>query len=82
MKHNLSFFEIEDILKVYDDFYFVCSSLDRINYDEFLVSVEIKQSSSTELVLIRHSDLTFSKTHDIKILNDKILVLSDSLEIE
>lgn len=82
LKHNMNFFEIEDILKVHDDFYFVCSTFDRIGYDDFLVSVEIKQLISVGLVLIKHSDLSFSKTHDKKMINDKILVLSDSLEIE
>lgn len=82
LKHDMNFYEIEDILKIDHDFYFVCSIFYRINYDDFLVSVEIKQSSSTELVLIKHSDLTFSKTHDKKMLNDKTFILSDSLEFE
>lgn len=81
LKHHMNFFEIEDILKINDDFYFVCSAFERIAYNEFLVSLEIKKSSST-LTLIKHADLTYSKTHDQKMIDNKIFILSDSLELK
>lgn len=82
LKHNLNYLEIEEILCIDSDFYFVCTKFDRIGFNEFLVSLEINKSNPVDRTLIKHSDLIYSKSHDKKMYADKIFILSDSLEIE
>lgn len=82
LKHNLNYFEIREILNICNDFYFVCAKFDRIIFDDFLVSVEIKQSTPIQYALIKHSDLEFSKAHDKKMYENRVFILSDSLFIE
>lgn len=82
LKHNSKYFEIMHILKINGHFYFICCSYERVEFDEFLVCLEIKKSLHEIPYLIKHSELIYKKTHDKKLLDDKIYIVADSLEIE
>lgn len=81
LKHNTDYFEIENILLMEESFYFVCRKYERIKIDEFLLSLEIKRTIPEEYSLLKHSDLTYKKTHEKKLLEGHHFILSDSLEI-
>lgn len=68
LKHDIDYFEIEKILNIDQSSYFVC--------------LEIKPSVPEELILIKHSDLVYKKTHDKKRLGDQVFILCDSLNIK
>lgn len=82
LKHSTDYFEIDYILSINGEYAFICSKYDRILFDDFLMSVQIKKSFPEDQRLIKHSELTYSKTHDKKILGENIFILSDSLEIK
>lgn len=82
LKHDFDYFEIEHILKINGYFYFVCYKYDRVKFDELLVCLEIKKSSLCDPHIIKHSELGYKKTHKKKLLDDKIYLLADSLEIK
>lgn len=82
LKHDSEFFEIEHILKISSYFYFVCYKYDRVQFNELLVCLEIKKSSLCNPHIIKHSELGYKKTHEKKLLDDKIYILADSLEIK
>lgn len=81
LKHDLDYLEIENILYIDESFYFVCTKYERVRFDEFLISLEIKPSLSNEYLLLKHSELIYTKSHDKKIIGDQIFILCDSLEI-
>lgn len=82
LKNNADYLEIIHILYIEKFLYFICKKYFRIAFDDFLMSVEIKPSIPEEYLLIKHSELEFSKTYDKKILGEKIFILSDSLNIK
>lgn len=82
IKFNSNYFEIEYVFLLDEDFYFICSKYDRIRFDTFLMSLEIKKYMPIVKQVIKHSDLTYTKSHDKKVVGDKIYILSDSLEIQ
>lgn len=82
VQHNSIYFEIKEILSIKNDFYLVCIKYDRVEFNEFLVSLEVKPSLPEEYLLIKHCELSYSKTHDKKIFGNKIFILSDSLYIQ
>lgn len=82
LKHVASYYEIEHILKIDGGYVFLCYLYDRIRFDDFLVSLEIKKSASREPILIQHSELIYSKTHDKKNIGGNIYILADSLELK
>lgn len=82
LKHQSNYLQIEQVLCADNTFFFICSKYNRINFDEFLMSVEIKPSVLEENILIAHSDLDYSKTHEKKMIGNQIYILSDSLEVQ
>lgn len=82
LKHNTDYFEIERILIVEESFYFVSRKYIRIRIDEFLSSLEIELSFPEEYLLLKHSDLIHTKTHEKKLLQGHCFILSDSLDIK
>lgn len=82
LQHNLEYFEIEHILKINGHFHFICFKYDRVEFDEFLVCLEIEKSSLDVPFIIKHSELIHKKTHEKKLLDDKIYINGDSLGIK
>lgn len=66
LKHYSSYFEIEHILKIEGHFFFICYEYDRVEFNEFLVCLEIKKSSCEVPHIIKHSELNYKKTHEKK----------------
>lgn len=64
--HSSTYFEICEILNINNDFCFLCTKFDRVSFNDFLISVELKQSTPIVHALIKHSDLEFSKAYDKK----------------
>lgn len=81
-KHLADYYEIKHILLIGGKYVFLCLLYDRIRFDDFLVSLEIRKSARQEPILFQHSELIYSKTHDKKILGEKIYILADSLELK
>lgn len=82
LQHEKDYFEIENILNIENSFYFVCRKYERIRYDDFFVSLELKSFLPEEFTLIKHSDLILKKTHDKKRIGDQIYILCESLNIK
>lgn len=80
LKHDLCYFEIEHILKIDGNFSFICYKYDRVEFNDFLVCLEIKKCSCELPYIITHSELSYKKTHEKKMLDDKIYIFADSLE--
>lgn len=80
--HNLKYFEIEEILFIDEEYHFLCSKFDRIEFNNFLCSVEINKSNIDEYILIKYLDLVCTKTYEIKIVGNKTFIQSDSLTIK
>lgn len=75
LKHDDDYFIIESILFIEASFYFICKKCERIRFDEFLMSLEIKPSVPEQYVLLKHSDLVVTKTHEQKCIGNKIFIL-------
>lgn len=82
LKRNSEYFEIIHILKINGHFHFICCKYDRVEFNEFLVCLEIKKLLPETLHIIKHSELIYKKTHEKKLLDDKIYIVADSLEIK
>lgn len=82
IKFNGTFFEIEYICQLSGEFVFACSKYDRVCFNNFLMSLELKKSIPIVKQFIKHSDLIHSRSYDKKIVGDAIYILSNSLDIQ
>lgn len=74
LKHNSNYLEIEYILYINEAFYFICRKYDCVGFNDFLVSLEITPSFPVEFSLMKHSELSYKKTHDKKMFGNKVFI--------
>lgn len=80
--HQNSFFEIVHIIKVKENFFFFCLHWFVEKFDKFLNSFEIVKTNSDKLQLIKFSDLLYKKSHEIKAVQAKNYIISESLDLK
>lgn len=81
LKSNNSFHEIRNILLQNKEYYFVCIGYNSIGFDKFLHCVQLEKCAFNQYRLLKHSDLLYKKSHDKRILQEKIYLIADSLEL-
>lgn len=82
LKNNHHFEEIEKILILKNDFYFVCIRFNYVRFDAFLSSIEIKKTLPIQYTLLKHNELQYKKTHDKINLNNSTFIQANNLEVE
>lgn len=77
----IDFFEILCILRNNEEFYFICSKYEYSEYDAFLNSIIIEKNTPEHLFLLEYSKLNCKKSFEKKVMDDKILLIVDCLDI-
>lgn len=77
--HNDSFDEIQKILKINNEFHFICLGYKVTRFDKFLNSFEIQKMEGLNSKLIRFDDLDSKNVHEKKILDGKEYIICNSL---
>lgn len=71
--------QIDFIFESKKTFYFLCTHFHAVKFRDFANSIEIKKSTDTSL--IRFSELECKRSYEAKLLNDKIQIIADNLDM-
>lgn len=75
------FHEVKHILKIENQFHFVCVQYNVLLFDEFLNSFKIEISPESINSLIEFSNLKHKNVYERKTLNDSLYIICDSLSL-
>lgn len=81
LKVEKEFFEITEILCHLNDYYFVCIFYSPKSFNNFLQCVEIEKNIPVKFKLLKHSELLFKESHEKKLIDDKVYIISNCLEM-
>lgn len=81
LKDGKEFFEISEILYQQEEYYFLCIAHQFKYIEKYLQCIEIKRIEPVQFKLLKHSNLSHTKSHEKKIIHDKIFIIADSLEL-
>lgn len=73
------FIEIEDIYLINNKEYFVCCKWNKIGVNNFLNSVQIEKSESTEKILVCFDDLKPKQVFERKFMDQKTFIIAETL---
>lgn len=75
-------FEIEAILHFRNEIYFLCTQFKIKSFNSFLNSVLIEANSPISQRVIKHNDLSSTKSYEKKIIDGNFYIIADCLEID
>lgn len=73
------FIEIEDIYLINNKEYFVCSEWNKIGFNNFINSVQIEKTESTEKILVCYDDLKLKQVFERKFIDQKSFIIAETL---
>lgn len=81
LKDGNSFYRIEKVLLFESEYYFLCTEFTGILFDEFLNSLNIKESIPKTVRLLCLSKMSYKKSHTERRIGNSLYIISESIEI-
>lgn len=79
--HNQSFHDITHILYIDGCLYFLCLPYFVKKFDSFLNSFEIEKHNIIDLIIVKFSELLYSRSYETKRIGENNYIVSDSLDL-
>lgn len=81
IKSDCFFHEIKTILLTGNEYEFLCVQYNPIHYEKNLHCIELELVNPLCWTKFKHSELSYKKTHDKILFNDRIYLIADCLEL-
>lgn len=77
-----SFVEISNIVRVAQNYYFICLLYKIERFDSFLNSFQVERCNSSERIVVKVSDLIYFKSYDMKKIGRNRYIVSDTIDLK
>lgn len=81
LKIGANFFEILHIIRYKSEYFFICFEYEKIRFDYFMQSFDIREIQPRNFVLIKHSKLTTRRSFEKKKNEGKWYLIVDALDL-